>query len=237
MMISNDTARAFEQIAQRQRDLQAAFSSGGFAVHGDVAREPSVRVALDPLSVAAPANAYFVTEDGRVRTFSRNGDFRIESGRLVDGSGRSVLGLRHDGASFAPLEVEPVDVALGRAQDARISSDGTLSYAWRVIDPRSGNVEMQRVAVGRIALARFPAGTKLAPADATHGVADAALAHYGVPQDGNFGPLAAFRREDSRVDVDAGLERLEEAYLAFDALRAAHQAQGTTQKAAMDLVK
>ena len=39
------------------------------------------------------------------------------------------------------------------------------------------------------------------------------------------------------LDIDAGLQRLNEAYVAFSAMSSANRARGTTEKTAMDLVK
>ncbi len=45
------------------------------------------------------------------------------------------------------------------------------------------------------------------------------------------------RRERSRVDLDASLARLKDAYVAFDALAAAETAKQRLGKTAMDVVK
>jgi hypothetical protein len=45
------------------------------------------------------------------------------------------------------------------------------------------------------------------------------------------------RRENSRIDFNRSLDRLEEAYVVLDALQAAHTAQGRLSKSAMDLLK
>jgi hypothetical protein len=92
--------------------------------------------------------------------------------------------------------------------------------------------------VGRVALARFPAGTQPVRVDAVHVAAPAGVrAQVGVPGDGYFAPLVPHARDLGGVDIVAGLEKMREAYEAFDALRAAHQARGTLEKSALDLVK
>jgi len=107
-----------------------------------------------------------------------------------------------------------------------------------VIDPRTGARERERVAVGRVALARFPAATKLHAVDASHvAPPPGTVALTGRPGDGSFGFVSPMRREESRIDFNRSLDRLEEAYVMFDALQAVHKAQGSTNKTAMDLLK
>jgi len=113
-----------------------------------------------------------------------------------------------------------------------------VSYDRATIEPRSGRTEVQQVTLGRLALAWFPAGTRLQRTDAEHFTAPEKISpKIGTPRDGTFGPVSPFVREGSRVDIDAGLDRLQEAYVALDALRAANAARGSIQKSAMDLLK
>ena len=139
---------------------------------------------------------------------------------------------------MAPLHADPVDEALGLVRDARIESDGSVTYERAAIDPRTGRRETRRIAMGRLALARFAPGTKLQAVDAQHAAAPAGVApHFGRAGDGNFGEIACFARESSGIDIEAGLERLQEAYLALDAIRAAGQARFGLEKTTMDLLK
>ncbi|MFZ0031928.1 MAG: hypothetical protein WAK84_08650, partial [Candidatus Cybelea sp.] len=111
-------------------------------------------------------------------------------------------------------------------------------YGREVVDPRSGTKEPQRVVVGRIALVRFPAGTKLETNDGTYCVPPAGvIPASGLPADGTFASLLPMHRERSRIDVDESLIRLKDAYLAFDALRAAETAKAHVGKTTMDLLK
>ena len=64
-----------------------------------------------------------------------------------------------------------------------------------------------------------------------------ALPHIGRPADGNFERLVPHARERGRVNVFDAIEKLREAYLAFDALHAAQSAQGKVEKTTMDLLK
>ncbi len=238
-MIDAATQRALEQITARSQDVQQAFTPGAMPNFGDVAAEPSSRVVLDPLSVAPPSDAYFVATDARGRTvYTRDGSFHVMDGMLVDAAGTPVLGFSAPGAALGELRIDPVDAALGRSLGMRIEQDGTLAYDRAVIDPRNGTREMERVTAGRVALARFPAASKVIAADAGQVMAPPGVVpHLGRAGDGNFAPLEPMRQTASRIDFDASLDRLEEAYVSFDALQAAHKAQGSLSKTAMDLLK
>lgn len=240
MMVNAGMQDALDRIAQRAADVQRAFTPGAIPQFGDVATDgPASRAALDPLCAAPPAGAYFLTTDERGRaTYTSDGTFAMRDGTLVGGNGRAILGFTSRDGVARELHVDAVDAALGRMQNIRIESDGTLAYDRTVIDPHSGTRERERVAVGQLALARFPAATKLASVDANHVVAPpGTLPHVGRAGDGNFANVAPMQREESRIDFDRSLDRLEEAYVAFDALQAVHKAQGSAGKTAMDLLK
>lgn len=240
MFLNPGLSTALDRIAERAADVRRAYTPGALPVHDDVATGTTASdAALDPLAAVAPDATYFITgdDDGR-RAYTRDGSFALHQGRLVDGSGRAVFGLRDAGGTLATLSIDPVDEALGRVREAGIDPDGTLSYRREVVDPRSGASELQRVVCGRIALARFPAGTRLESSDGSHGVAPAGVeVRNGLPGDGEFASLAPMRRERSRINIDESLVRLKEAYLAFDALQAAETAKAHLGKTAMDLLK
>ncbi len=239
MLISNSATRALDDIAARERDVLEAYAPGAMPERSDSAKGPTHQAVTDPLSVAAPENAYFITTgaDGRM-LFTRDGSFSIRAGTLCDAQGRPMLGYARDGAPLSALHADSVDEALSLTAGARIAADGTVSYERSTIDPRTGRREMQQVRMGRIALARFAPGTKLQSVDAQHAAAPAGIPpHAGRAGDGNFGMLTPFARESSGVDIDVSLQRLQEAYLAFDAICAAGKAQGGVQKTAMDLLK
>jgi len=240
MMVNAATQDALERIAQRAADVQDAFTPGATSRFGDVVTDRAAsRAVLDPLAVAAPADAYFVTTDERGRTvYTRDGGFNLVGGTLVGADGRAILGFRAATSATSELHVDDVDAELGRVNDLCIERDGTLVYHRAIVDPRTGARERERVTVGQVALARFPAATKLVASGANHFLAPAGvLPHVGCPGDGNFAPVAPMQRETSRIDFDRSLDRLEEAYIAFDALQAAHKAQGGIGKTAMDLLK
>jgi flagellar basal body rod protein FlgG len=240
MFLNPSLGMALDRIAERAADVRRAYTPGALPAHDDVATVATVSdFALDPLAVVAPDGTYFVTADeqGR-RSYARDGSFRLLEGRLVDGGGHRIFGVRVPGGALEELGVDPVDESLGRVRDAAIEPDGTLVYRREVVDPRSGATELQRVVSGRIALARFPAGTRLASSDGSHGVAPLGVdVQNGSPGDGAFASLAPMRRERSRVNIDESLVRLKEAYLAFDALAAAEASKAHLGKTAMDLLK
>lgn len=217
MLISDATARALENVAARERDVVQT---------------------LTPANLAAPDGAYFLTGGERGKPlYSRDGTFSLRGGTLVDAAGREVLGLRDDG-TLAALHADPIDAALELTENARIESDGRVWYERTVVDPRSGALEAQNVPIGRLALARFAPGTKLQQADAQHASAPPEIVpHVGAAADGNFGPLRPLSRAASTGDIDRELERLQEAYMALDALRAAGVVRSGTDKTAMDLLK
>ena len=240
MFLNPNLSAALDRIAERAADVRRAYTPGAIPQHDDVALPKTAPVfTLDPLAVTASDDAYFVTNDeqGR-RSYTRDGSFALRGGRLVDAEGRPILGRSGQEAALSELCVDPVDEALGRVRNVRIERDGSLVYSRDAVDPRSGTRESQRVVIGRIALARFPAGTRLETSDGSHCAAPAGVvAQTGLAADGRFGPLSPMHREHSRIDVDESLVRLKDAYLAFDALQAAEAAKGHLGKTAMDLLK
>lgn len=240
MFLNPSLSGALDRIAERAADVRRAYTPGAIPQYDDVAAPAtSSDFTLDPLAVVAPDGAYFMTNDDRGRrAFTRDGLFALHGGRLVDAGGRPILGVRAPGAALTELRVDPVDDALGRAHGPAMEPDGTFVYHRDAFDPRSGMRESQRIVVGRVALARFPAATRLETTDGNYCVAPAGVnAQTGVANDGSFAPLTPMRRERSRIDIDESLVRLKEAYLTFDALAAAEAAKAHLGKAAMDLLK
>jgi hypothetical protein len=196
-------------------------------------REREARTVFEP---ALPDRAYAIVDDGRGQTlYTRDGGFSVRDGRVVDDSGRAVQGTTRAGSALGDLRIDGTDLALGRVRDLQVGVDGSVTYRREAIDPRSGSYGDETVVVGRIALARFPLATAMRPVDASHvGAPDGVVPHVGSADDGTFGPMRSPR---DGASVDASLQRLQEAYLALDALRAARVAQGGAEKNAMDLVK
>jgi flagellar basal body rod protein FlgG len=241
-MISPATADALNRIAARAQDVMRAYTAGGFPANTDVGTARSPQYASDPLSVAAPPNAYFVTQSPTgVRTYTRDGGFAVVRGELRTAEGLAVLGYPAGdarGALAVPLTLPAADVALGRCANVRIESDGMLSYTRTTIDPRTTERSVERVTAGKIALARFPAGTQPIRLDERHvGAPQGIAAHFGTPADGTFAGIATYARDTGSVDIDTSLDKLSEAYRAFSALAAANRARGGTDQTAMDLLK
>jgi len=240
MLIDAAIASASERITERVDDVRATYTPGAVPRFDDVATAQSMsRFDPDPLRAAPPEGAYFITHDGRGRTaYTRDGSFGVRDGALVGEDGRAVFGFATEHAPLGALKLDPVDVALDRVHDVHLERDGALVYTRDAIEPRSGTRERERVTVGYLALARFPAATKLGSVDANHFVAPPGdVPHVGRPGDGAFAFIAPMRREASRVDLDASLIHLKDAYLALDALHAAQTARMGINKTAMDLLK
>jgi len=217
-----------------------AYEPGFVPESSDVARPARPIAVADPLSVAAPQGAYFLGIDaaGKV-AFSRDGAFAVPGGELRGPDGRPVLGFAlGDRSTLGPLRMDPYDSALGRVSDARVDADGTFGYTRTSIDPRSGARRSERVVVGRVALARFPAGTQPVRVDAIHvALPHGVKAQIGVPADGTFAALVPHSRDLGSVDIVASLEKMKDAFDQYEAQRAAHHARGDIEKTTLDLVK
>lgn len=240
MMLPPASLDALKRIADRANDVLAAYTPGAIPQFGDVNGTAPPLPIDDPLSVAAPPGTWFVTQDDRgVRGYTRAGTFQIGTdGTLQTVDGARVLGTSSGSTALAPLRLPEPDRTLGRTDDAHVEDDGVLAYTRASIDPRTRERSVERATVGRIALARFPAGSSPQRLDATHfGAVAGIVPHVGAPADGGFPPLATRTRDIGNVDIDTGLQRLSEAYVAFSALQAANKAQGAGSKVVMDLLK
>jgi flagellar basal body rod protein FlgG len=239
MFLNAAMSAALDRITDRAADVRRAFTPGALPEHDDVlTAAASSDFTLDPLAVSAPDHAYFLTTDARgKKAYTRDGSLSVRDGTLVDAGGRPICGVRGAGGVPAELRVDPVDESLGRVRDARVERDGSFVFRRETIDPRSGARESQRVVVGRIVLARFPTGTRLA-GDGDEMQAPAGVTpDIGLPGDERFGLLATMQRERSRIDIDESLTRLKDVYLTFDALQAAEAARAHLGKTATDLIK
>lgn len=241
-MIDGTAARMLAAIAARANDLLGAYTNGAEPAFADTAASArTIMKSSNPLGVAA-ADGYFIVDDRGRRAYTHDGDFVFARGALLSAAGSPVYGYAGDEARsrgiLSALRADPVDAALQRCRDLRIEADGRVVYTRTARDAATGAARPERVTIGTVALARFPAGT--AP---LHGTA-AALAgppgtavHVGVPADGNFAPLATFARDRGTIDVEAALRGLQEAYEAFGALQAAQAARGKIERGALDLIK
>ena len=190
-MIGASPLDAYDRVLSRAQDLRDAFRAGSVPLNDDVRTVPQVTASSDPLSVVPPPGAWFVTRgaDG-ARAFERDGALSLESGVLRTRDGAEVLGYPGGdarGALPVPLRIPDTDRALGRGGDARVEGDGTVAYTRAAIDPRTGVRGVERVVLGRVALARFPAGTQPARLDGARVAAPPGVVpHLGTPADGTF---------------------------------------------------
>ena len=242
MYLDAATADALTRIEQRANDVLEAYTPGARARFDDTAAPAKRMVSDDPLTVALPEDAYLVVADeGMRRAYTRDGALAVVDGTLRTADGSRVMGFPSGdprGALPVPLRVDPRDLALHRVDDQRITPDGAFSYARAAIDPRTGKRNAERVLVGRIALARFPAGTRPIRLDTVRVASpDGVVPHIGAPADGDFGVVRANVREGGAIDLNAGLARLSEAYLSLEALAASQRAQRGLEKTAEDIVK
>jgi len=243
MLISSTLSDAMDRIASRAQDALSAYGTGATPLHNDVVDSTQVPLrASDPLSVVAPTSSYFVTRTAEgAQRYTRDGAFHLDGDALMTADGAHVLGFASGtarGGVPVPLRLDARDVALGRASEVRVESDGSVAYTRTSIDPRSGERQIERVCAGTVALARFPAGTAPMRVDATHAGAPAGVApHLGTPADGTFAGLATYARDPGNIDLNASLAKLSEAYLAFSALRTAQQARFGSMRTATELVK
>jgi flagellar basal body rod protein FlgG len=233
---------AYERVLSRAQDLRDAFRAGNVPLNADVRTAPQVVPSSDPLSVVPPPGAWLITRgtDG-VRAYARDGALSLDDGVLRTRDGAEVLGYPGGdarGAVPVPLRLSETDRALGRAAGAHVEDDGTIAYQRAAIDPRTGTRSLERVVVGRLALARFPAGTQPQRLDAGRVAAPPGVVpHLGAPADGTFPAVATASRDAGTIDIAAGVARLDEAYRAFEALGAVVKSRAAVQKTAVDLVK
>jgi len=241
-MIDAVSAQMLAEIAARANDVLAAYGSGAEPTFSDAAGNANrILKNADPLSVATQ-DGYFVVERAGQRAYTRDGTFVFRDGALKTRGNEPVVGYAsaqdRARAILTPLRADAADAALGRVNDLRIESDGAVAYTRSVRDAQTGVMRRERVTIGTLALARFPAGTQPVRIDVTHaGAPPGVVTHFGAAGDGNFAPLATHSRDAGGFDVDAALLHLQEAYRAFDAVQAAHAARRDVYKTTMDLVK
>ncbi|TAM62485.1 hypothetical protein EPN52_00070 [bacterium] len=185
--------------------------------------EPSPQANLQaPLTCHAPAGTFLVlaAADGS-RSYVRDAALSLRNGHVVDGDGLALLGYPRGAAAgvVERLRIPGRDGLLARAVALRIERDGSLSYARRTFDTQ-GRESTQWLCAGRLALAAFDGG----------------IARVAAPGEQSL-PLLDPRAQGGRVDLPRALERLQEAYLQLDALRAARTAQDAGERTALGMVK
>ena len=239
-MMPAGIARAVEAVERRGEDLNLIFTSGAEPNFSDAVRVERAETATSGLSVVLPPDAYFVSGNPDKPAYTRDGALSVRDGLLVGSDGTPVLGFASGDRSGLPreLRMERNDAILGRAQDLRIEADGTFGYGRTVVDPETLDAEVERVVVGRVAVARFPSGTRLERVDDLHARPPAGIVPYvGRPTDDNFAGLTPQSRAIGRLDPDATISRLQDAYLALRALGAVERSRNGMVHDALDLVK
>lgn len=210
--LRDDALHAYDP-AYQPRDARVAMPLG----------EPSTQANLQaPLTCEAPPGAFLVFDarDGG-RSYVRAAALTVREGCLVDGDGLPLLGYPQGAAEgvVGELRITGRDGLLSRAVALRIERDGSIRYARRTLDAQ-GSAATQWIALGRLALATFEDG----------------VARIGAPGERAI-PLLEPRVQGGRVDLPRALERLQEAYLQLDALRAARTAQDAGDRTALGIVK
>jgi flagellar basal body rod protein FlgF len=87
-MLAPASLDALRRIADRANDVLAAYAPGAEPQFGDVRVPSAPQPAADPLSVAAPSGAWFVTLDERgARSYTRAGSFHIGADGMLQTPG------------------------------------------------------------------------------------------------------------------------------------------------------
>lgn len=240
-MIDAASAALLHSVETLGDDRAHASDPGYEPINRDLASHSTRTIAdtRDPLAVVPPTGTYLVTGGPEGRAYTRNGILQFEGGELRTSDGNPVLGWA-PGANAndppVPLRADPVDAATDRLRNAQIGSDGTVSYERTSVDARGGKVSSERVTLGRVALARLPAGTRVdRVANAEIAPAGEGAVTVAPPGTLGFGELQTHRRELASVDAYKATVRWTEAVQAYYALVEARQHDGT--QTAMDLVK
>ncbi|MGH7708629.1 MAG: hypothetical protein ACREM6_12020 [Vulcanimicrobiaceae bacterium] len=242
-MIEATSARVFTEIEGRAADLTNQFTPGYVPADDSERLTDAVRAtrSLDPMSTVAPPATYYIGEDSQGRRFySRDSALRLDDGALHTRDGSAILGFPAGttGDEPVPLAADPVDVALGRVGEPHVDASGDVAYTRNAVDPKTAEIKPEQIVIGRIALARFPAGTQIDAADGVHITAPAGVEpHIGRPGEGDFAKLIAQSTDQGQIDMFKGLTHLRDAYLAFSALQTASHARNKTDKVSMDLIK
>ena len=232
-MIDAATADALSRVASRARDLLQGYRGGFEPVAGDATiRGTAAAPSLDPLSVVAPQGTFFVTRtpDG-TPLLTRDGAFGFVDGELRASDGSIALGTSDATKTLtAAAHRSPRRCPRPCLRTAHRSRWQRLLLR-SAVDPRNGERRDERVCIGRLTLARLPAGTLPERVDATHVRAPrGVLPLVGRPADGTFAPLDIARSRFGAPQPGRRLQRLQEAYLSLEALLSAHHARGTTEK-------
>lgn len=255
-MIDGITVHFLDNFGIAADDIHNSFTPGFTPVRTELRGTSRSAPSLNPLSSVAPENTYFVGTDVHGRRFySRNGDFHLVNGMLRTPNGSSVMGYASGSSKLSPLKVNPTDLALGRVTNAQVGADGSLTYERSLRDARSGVKMTDKVVVGYLAIARFPAGTELEHFNETdvNGIgANRDTTKYdgvhlspptgaeptiGKPNSIGFGPLKTHSVDRGSLDQLAAMRRLSDVYLAYNTLKAIGGAKGKNEDKVIALLK
>jgi flagellar basal body rod protein FlgG len=237
-MMDPAMARLRADISERGEEILNLRTPGFEPQHEDVRSTPRIHGSDNPLSVVAPSDARFVVSDREGRhSYSRDGAFALRDGQLVAANGAPVLGYAPGSNVLSTLRIPRQDELLGRIRDVHLERDGSMAYERSSFDPRTGQPHRERVVVGTLALARFPAGSEPVSSGGLERAPIGVQPHVGRPGDGVFGNMTLGFEEYGAVDLNRALARLHDAYQQLDAVAAAQRAARQTVTTAMDLVK
>jgi hypothetical protein len=237
-MIEPTLDRLQADIAERGKEIYASRNSGFVPLNHDVRTQPMTVPDANPLSAVAPPDTRFVVAgpDGR-QLFTRAGDFQAANGILQTTQGAAVLGYAPGASMLAPLAVPSTDRMFGRVENLHVERDGNVVYERKSFDPRTRVPRRERVSLGTIALARFPAGSEPTRTGNFERAPIGVEAFIGRPDDGHFAALQVRRHESGALDLNVALARLHDAYQQLDAVTAAQRVGKNTAKTVMDIVK
>lgn len=237
--IDNDFDASVDYVNKRADDAINAGKTGYAPNFTDVMVRRARSIPNgDPLSVAAPYGGYFVIGDrevGSERAYTRDGTFRLDrDGLLTNAAGAYVMGFRAgglDGRTLKPLQLPPE--LRGKENIAgAIRPDGTF------VAVRTDVAGDPGVPVGRIALARFPAGRVMrAEGDGSTLHAPGEAPMIAEPGTSGTAVLTPGARDIGTVDRLAAIRHLSDASTAMSAQLQAAKAQDVLEKKAEDLNK
>ncbi|HET9342599.1 MAG TPA: hypothetical protein VFO25_06770 [Candidatus Eremiobacteraceae bacterium] len=180
-----------------------------------------------PLAVSIDGSGFFVVSRAGRTFYTRLGDFRFdEHGKLVDGEGRSVLGLPvFHAAHPGPL----VQIERRDAKAASIDANGNV-----LVNGASGPET-----IGRLALAVFPAPERLRRIDDTslRSTAESGDPQFIAPGAPNVGRLKTHALENALVNVAGDLEGMWRAQRRGETQAASAAAEDSCQRAVLALVR
>ncbi len=229
-MISAATSDALDRIATRASDVLAGYTSGFEPQRADAAGQPaSLERSQDPLSVVAPERHVFPRRAGRrdallarrrVHVRRRNAPRARRRRRLGHGARRA------RGAPSANARSRSIARSGASRTSASNRTERSAMRARRSIRA-AANAASNASHSGASRSRASPRGRKASRFDATHFEAPRGVVPLvGQPSDGSFGPLRTYSRDTGRLDLLAGLQRLQEAYLSFEALARGATARG-----------